>query len=234
MQASQLGDGAAEEEVDPDASQRADGWQAQVASQPAQDGSDAAGPRAEFARLSAGLHDSPPSFRLAVERGAKLYLGRLGGEQFLLEADRRRFVKLTDQDHTGLSRSHGWVEFDQHEGVKLVPCQKAGFPTFINHVPLAPDAAPVVLNDGDEVGFGGSDCTKETEGTIRYEIRLVEVPEPVPRMPPPPARAEKRSREQLEAPEAASAAQEEAQEEAGAGGAALPERDVPHRFPIPP
>ena len=57
----------------------------------------------------------------------------------------------------GISRTHAWVEFDPTKGVVMTrwgsECE--GAPTFHNGSPLSMHAAPVMLKDGDTVGFGG-------------------------------------------------------------------------------
>ena len=83
-------------------------------------------------------------------------------------------VVLAMEDRPGLSRNHGWIECHESKGYVLVPLQKAGFPTSINGLALPVNARPVVLCDGDEIGFG---C----KPSVVFRIELVNMPkQPTP------------------------------------------------------
>ena len=182
---SQLGDGSVEDE---DASQQAADWSAVSESQPAADASSGGGPRVRFDLVS-GLVDAPKLFTLPVEHRSKVYLGRTGGGAALPSGS--SFVTLTSQPvATGLSRNHGWLEFDKFKGVVFTDAsdKKAGLPSFLNGIALADKSPPVVLNAGDTLGFGGSSALRPTEGTSTYRVCLSDMPPLAQPMPPPPPR----------------------------------------------
>lgn len=92
-------------------------------------------------------------------------------------------VVLAMEDRPGLSRNHGWIECHESKGAEtaggqagfvLVPLQKSGFPTTINGLVLPVNARPVVLCDGDEIGFG---C----KPSVVFRVELVNMPkQPAP------------------------------------------------------
>ena len=123
---SQLGAGA--DAVDEDATQPLPGGE-DGASQPLPaDGK----PRALFSCQYGTQHGAAPTFSLDVRHGKKVFLGRPDCRP---DAPARSlaapFIALTTSAKHGISRDNGWIEYDRHRGVVLVPVGRLGMPTFL-------------------------------------------------------------------------------------------------------
>lgn len=174
---SQLGGGW--DAVGEDESQPLPGGEAACDSQPLPTSNE---PVAQFLCLYGTNHGATQQFSLPVRHGEKAYLGRAGASA----ADPSRRVVLTTSASHGISRDNGWLEYDKVKGVILMPLQRVGFPVFINGALLAHNSSAVVLEDGNEIGFGGSDGGELTETTVRYRCHFRNMPPLEAAMPPPP------------------------------------------------
>ena len=178
---SQLGAGA--DAVDEDATQPLPGGE-DGASQPLPaDGK----PRALFSCQYGTQHGAAPTFSLDVRHGNKVFLGRPdrrpGAPARSLAAP---LIALTTSADHGISRDNGWIEFDRHRGVVLVPIGRAGMPVFHNGELVGSTGAGVILSDGDVIGFGGASGVSISATTVRYRCSLTDMPALEPEMPPPP------------------------------------------------
>jgi hypothetical protein len=179
---SQMGSGM--DAVDDEASQPLSGGEEAVGSQPLPTEDD--GPSVRFLCEYGTTHGADATFELQVRHGAKVYLGRPGATA---TAGLQRATLTTSAAH-GISRENGWIQYDQHRGVVLVPLQRPGFPVFHGERLLSHDEPPVVLSDGDIIGFGGNHGSRLSPTTVRYRCRQLNMPNllPLPVMPPPPPR----------------------------------------------
>ena len=179
---SQMGSGM--DAVDDEASQPLSGGEEAVGSQPLPTEDD--GPSIRFLCEYGTTHGADATFELQVRHGAKVYLGRPGATA---TAGLQRATLTTSAAH-GISRENGWIQYDQHRGVVLVPLQRPGFPVFHGERLLSHDEPPVVLSDGDIIGFGGNHGSRLSPTTVRYRCRQLNMPNllPLPVMPPPPPR----------------------------------------------
>jgi hypothetical protein len=133
-----------------------------------------------------------PSFSLPAVHRAKIYLGCLAPPQprskyATVEPEKK--VVLTNSHHHGISRTAGYLEYNQHKGVLLANTQGAGLPMFVDGE-LIKAFGDVVLqsSDGLELGFGGSSSDAVTPTTVVYRARFINMPPLVDEtMPPPPS-----------------------------------------------
>ena len=173
------GDFEIEEEEQPDGTQPADDHDMHEATQGANDQAEA-----DCARfvLEAGPREAPASFEVPWEHGAKAELGRASGTA----AGAQRIV-LCNSAAQGVSRQHGWLRYDQRKGLLYTGCASSSLAvTFFNGAFLAPTAAPVILNNGDTLGFGGASQAAPGSATIVYKAVFINAPPLVPMPPPPP------------------------------------------------
>ena len=102
-----------------------------------------------------------------------MYLGRSGGAAALPTGS--HFVALTKQGvAAGLSRNHGWLEYDKCKGVVFTHLagedtsdSKAGLPSFLNGAALPLKSPPIVLKMNDSLGFGGSSALPRVRAKSR-------------------------------------------------------------------
>ena len=205
-----MGDFEIEEEEQPDGTQPADDHDMHEATQGANDQAEA-----DCARfvLEAGPREAPASFEVPWEHGAKAELGRASGTT----AGAQRIV-LCLSAAQGVSRQHGWLRYNQQKGLEYTGCASSSLAvTFFNGAFLAPTAAPVILNNGDTLGFGGASQAAPGSATIVYKAVFINAPPLVP-MPPPPPRAPP-ARPAPARPAAETGEPSAAGETSGAGGA---------------
>ena len=122
--------GAGDDVLRDGSSQALPGGDEARASQPL---ADSGRPQAAFRCMYGVQHGASEMFSLSPIHGSKLYLGRAVPQHGVQSGQR---VVLTSSATHGISRDNGWIEYDQHRGVLLVPLQRTGFPAFHNCVLL--------------------------------------------------------------------------------------------------
>ena len=149
-------------------------------------------PQVHFVCLYGTHHGATPSFSLPATHGAKIHLGSRAPPQPRPKYATKAVVEtakavLSDSHNHGISRTAGWLEYDQHKGVKLVNMQGAGLPMFINGVLSTVCETVLDASDGLELGFGGSESDAVTPTTVRYRAAFISMPPLVVEqtMPPP-------------------------------------------------